>query len=319
MKKISPIFLFLLFSFSLSAQDHTGVSYGPEDRQFLDIWIAPSSAPTPVFIYAHPNGGTTDLPSSITDDLKNVGISVVSWESITSLTSIEDVETAWADAELMFEWLEANAEVYNFDMTNKIIGGSSRGSIVSWIYGHRPNPNVKGLYMYNALPDGIWANPSWWLPTDEVNLDSPSIFFVYRFEPGTDDSHDPENGIIIIEAYDDLGIGDRHTLVHSIEYSGNTDRFQFLVDFALSVISPLSVEEQELGGITLFPNPVTETLNFETTLSYPSLKIYSVIGQLIFCGDYKSQLDVSDFSAGTYIIELSDDQGRMHRDRFIKY
>ncbi|NQX76392.1 T9SS type A sorting domain-containing protein [Gilvibacter sp.] len=319
MKKISPIFLLLLISFSLSAQDHTGVSYGPEDRQFLDIWIAPSSMPTPVFVYAHPNGGTTDLPGSITDDLKDVGISVVSWESITSLTSIEDVETTWADAELMFEWLEANADTYNFDLTNMIIGGSSRGTIVSWIYGHRPNPNVKGLYMYNALPDGIWADPSWWLPTDEVSIDSPPIFFVYRFEPGTEDIHDPENGIIITEAYDALGIGDRHTLVHSIEYSGNTDRFQFLVDFALSVITPLSVEEQELGGITLYPNPVAETLNFETAANYQSLRIYSAMGQLILRSDYKSQLDVSVFSSGTYIIELRDDQGRLHRDRFIKY
>ena len=50
MNKISLIFLLLLYSCSLSAQDHTGVSYGPEDRQFLDIWIAPSSTPTPVFI-----------------------------------------------------------------------------------------------------------------------------------------------------------------------------------------------------------------------------------------------------------------------------
>ena len=231
---------------------------------------------------------------------------------------MEDLETVWADAELMFEWLEANAEGYNFDMNNMIIGGSSRGTIASWVYGHRPNPNVKGMYMYNALPDGIWADPSWWSPTDEVNVDSPPIFFVYRFEPGTDDMHDPENGMMITAAYNDLGIGDRHTLVHRIAFSGNTDRFQFLVVFAMSVMAPLNVEEQESEGITLYPNPVTTYLNLETTEKYQSVQIYTALGQGVVQSDFTGQINISHLPSGMYFLELTTVEGKKCRNRFIK-
>ncbi|MEM1260666.1 MAG: hypothetical protein AAF717_22900 [Bacteroidota bacterium] len=220
-----------------------GVKYGPETQQFLDIYKAASDCPTPVYFNAHGNGGNTDLPSTMIDDLNTEGISVISWESLTSVNTIEEVEKGWSDAELMFQWVIDNAGTYNFDVSNLIIGGSSRGSILSWIYGHVPNPNIKGLYMYNALPSSVWGMPEWWSPTDNVTSASPPIYFVYRREPGSSldpidsDIHDPENGITIMNQYEDLGIGDRATLVHSISETDNTDRFQFLVEFALSVIT----------------------------------------------------------------------------------
>ena len=128
-----------------------------------------------------------------------------------------------------------------------IIGGSSRGSIISWIYGHRPNTNIKGLYMYNSLPNPAWASPGSWLPTDNVTIESPPIYFVYNREPGSSSDpidpnfHDPNNGIIIVNKYQDLGIGDKATLVHSIGQTNNTDKYQFLVDFALSVIETRAI------------------------------------------------------------------------------
>ena len=263
MKIIPPVLFFLLvtLSFSSYAQDYPGVQYGPDDRQFLDIYIAPSECPTPVYFDAHGNGGNTNMPNSIVDALKEEGISIVAWESLTSVNTTAQVDTGWADAELMFEWVKANAETYNFDTTNFIIGGSSRGSILSWKYGHRPNPNIKGLYMYNALPNGVWGDSSWWYPPNEVTVSSPPLFFVYRYEPGvTFDSHDPENGIIIMDRYDALGIGDRDTLIHSIEYSDNNDKYQFLLDFIRSVIPPCQTSstdyiEDTPPGFTPFPNP----------------------------------------------------------------
>ena len=96
--------------------------------------------------------------------------------------------------------------------------------------------------MYNALPNRVWASPGSWLPTDNVTIESPPIYFVYNREPGSSsdpidpNAHDPNNGIIIVNKYQDLGIGDKTTLVHSIGQTNNTDKYQFLVDFALSVI-----------------------------------------------------------------------------------
>ena len=219
-----------------------GVNYGPESRQFVDIYPADSECPTPVYFDAHGNGGNTFMPSSIIDELNAQGITVIAWESLTSVNTPEEVETGWNDAELMFQWVIDHAEAYNLDTTQFIIGGSSRGSILSWKYGHRPNPNIKGLYMYNALPDSSWAYPDWWYAPDDVNTSSPPIYFVYKREPGSGedpidpDGHDPENGQIIMARYADLGLSDQSTLVHSIGQTDNTDKYQFLVEFALSVV-----------------------------------------------------------------------------------
>ncbi len=219
-----------------------GVPYGSESRQFVDIYKPASECPTPIYFDAHGNGGNTDMPDAIIQDLNAAGIAVIAWESLTSVNTPEEVETGWSDAELMFQWVIENAETYNFDVSNMVIGGSSRGSILSWKYGHAPNPSVKGLYMYNALPSSVWTLPDWWYAPDEVNVDSPPVFFVYKREPGSDtdptdpDIHDPENGFTILEKYESLDIGDRAELVHSIGETDNTDRYQFLMDFALSVL-----------------------------------------------------------------------------------
>lgn len=219
-----------------------GVSYGTESRQFLDIYKAASECPTPIYFDAHGNGGNTEMPNSIIEELNALGITIIAWESLTAVNSPEEVETGWDDAELMFQWVMDNADTYNLDVSNMIIGGSSRGSILSWIYGHRPNPNIKGLYMYNALPNGVWESPSWWLPTENVGLESPPIYFVYRREPGSStdpiepDIHDPNNGMIIVDQYENLGIGAKANLVHSIGATDNSDKYQFLADFAVSVL-----------------------------------------------------------------------------------
>ena len=129
------IFILAFFTFGVNfglfSQDYSNVSYGPETRQFLDIYIAPSLCPTPVYFDAHGNGGTTNMPNSIIDSLKNNGISIVAWESLTSVNTPSEVQTGWDDAQLMLDWVKANANTYNFDTTNLIIGGSSRGSVIS--------------------------------------------------------------------------------------------------------------------------------------------------------------------------------------------
>ena len=258
--------LLFLGPFSTIAQDFPGVPYGPEPRQFMDIYLAPSDCPTPVYFDAHGNGGTTTMPSAIVNDLLAAGISIVAWESFPSITTPTEVETGWEDAELMFAWVKANAATYNFDTTQFIVGGSSRGSILSWKYGHSTDPSVLGLYMYNALPDGVWVDSTWWYAPNEVTVDSPPLFFVYRWEPGVvDDSHDPENGFIIMDTYDALGIGDRDTMIHSIQYTDNNDRYQFLVEFAESLIEPCqivstSAAEYAEPAYTAFPNPFQEQI-----------------------------------------------------------
>ena len=300
------------------AQDHAKVSYGPEDRQYLDIYIAPSETPTPVYFDAHGNGGNTNMPSSIVGALQAIGVSIVAWESLTAVGTPNEVETGWADADLMFEWVKENASTYNFDTTKLIIGGSSRGSILSWKYGHRPNPNVKGLYMYNALPDRIWSNADWWLPTEEVNAASPPIFFVYKREPGSSDDlvdpdgHDPENALTIMSKYDELGIERRDTLVHSIGATSNTDKYQFLVDFILRVLDAETVLNQDqkiVQSIAAFPNPFRDQITISGLSEEQHCVLRSLNGKMVSEGRVES-INWQKLQVGVYLLSITGKSGQ---------
>lgn len=322
MQIVQPILIILMLMWSVLAyaQDHPKVPYGPETRQFLDIYIAPSECPTPVYFDAHGNGGTTNMPNSTVEALKAAGISIVAWESLTSVNTPGQVETGWTDAELMFAWVKEHAETYNFDTTNFIIGGSSRGSILSWKYGHRPNPDIKGLYMYNALPNGTWADSTWWYPPNEVTVESPPIFFVYRFEPGvTFDSHDPKNGLIITDKYESLGIGDRDTLIHSIEYSDNQDKYQFLVPFIRSVIQPcqtVSAKDfnQKKTAFIPFPNPFQNELSIMGLKGGEHITLRNANGASILEADHINRINTTALNPGLYLLTIqTKDHSSIHR------
>ncbi|MEM9548032.1 MAG: T9SS type A sorting domain-containing protein [Bacteroidota bacterium] len=320
------IFLFIAsligLPMTLWAQDYERVPYGPDERQFMDIYTAPSQCPTPVYFDAHGNGGTTDMPSSIVEELMAEGVSIVAWESLTSVGTPAEVDTGWNDAELMFAWVKENADTYNFDTTKFIIGGSSRGSILSWKYSHRGDPNIKGLYMYNALPDGTWADSTWWYPPNEIKATSPPIFFVYRFEPGVAfDSHDPNNGFIIMDKYDELGIGDRDTLIHSIQYSGNNDKYQFLIEFIRSVISPCqpvntSEVEDASPKYKLYPNPFRDRLQLSGLKGDEYFVLRSSQGRIIQESKNPDVINQS-MRSGVYFLTIQFD-GLQHTYKLVK-
>ncbi len=301
---------FLLFICSYAtAQDFPAVPYGPEARQFADIYIAPSTTPTPVYIDAHSNGGTTALPSSMTSDLTSRGISIVAWESLTSVNNFQEIQTGWDDAELMLAWVKENATTYNFDTTCLFIGGSSRGSILSWKIGHSGDPDIKGLYMYNALPDGVWLDSTIWYAPNEVTVNSPPIFFVYRFEPGTNDIHDPENGLIIMDKYDELGIGDRDTIIHSISQTGNNDRYQFLGDFIQSVgCAPITTStdtpDVQAYNPLAFPNPFYDRIEISGLQGDESFILSNAFGAVLWQGTTVNELQMAHWNPGMYLLTV---------------
>ncbi|OUR69785.1 hypothetical protein A9Q73_01585 [Bermanella sp. 47_1433_sub80_T6] len=197
--------------------DEEGVIYGTDDidRQYLNIYKAPGDGPKPVFLYSHQNGAAA---CDVSDQQKQVvngeGYTIVSWESHTLLETPDELSDAWADANLVMEYLRANAAAFNIDMNNIIVAGRSRGSAASWKLAHSGDPAVKGLYMTQALPDQVWALPEVWDPKADVTENSKPIHFSYNPpEPDIDyDQHDPRRGYDIIDVYDSLGIGDRTSI-----------------------------------------------------------------------------------------------------------
>ncbi len=206
----------LLFVISASAQaqqwDYQYVSYGDEERQWLNIHMVESELPTPVYVFAHSNGSTADgMSQGQLDAIASAGYSTVSWESIATIQGPQDALTAWDDAQLMFDWVRANAATYNLDADQIIVGGRSRGSVVSWPLFHSDHPAIQGGYFYNPLPQGTWAQPELWSPVDNITADSRPTYFAFGPDRDDDDGHNPVNADPAVERYEELGIADRLT------------------------------------------------------------------------------------------------------------
>ena len=193
-------------------------TYGPGENQWLNLYRAESSKPTPVYIWAHANSDGKTLPSAnyipknIVDDCKKAGISVISWESVPQVKSREDLLTCNADLILVYEWILANAEKYNLDTENLFIGGQSRGTVVSWDFICKYHDKIRGAYLTQALPKGVWVYEAE-NPLTTITANNPPVALSYRTDMETDDGHSPKFGKRIVDKYAELGIGDRAILL----------------------------------------------------------------------------------------------------------
>ena len=70
--------------------------------------------------------------------------------------------------------------------------------------------------------------------------------------------------------------------------------------------------------IKLYPNPTTSILNVSSVTENATFKVYNLLGQTVMNGKLSNNLiDVSNFSAGVYILELTD-KDTTTTNRFIK-
>jgi hypothetical protein len=195
--------------------DHNHIPYGTDvpERQWLNIHLAyDQSKPMPIYLFAHGNGGSANLMSEKElHAIANEGYATVSWESIPTISGADETAIGIADAQVMFEWVRANADTYNLDPDHIVVGGRSRGSIISWQLAHSNHPSIKGIYMYNALPRGAWQDVATWSPVDEITIDSPITYLVYGPDFDDDDGHNPVYVDPVLARYEELGIGDKIT------------------------------------------------------------------------------------------------------------
>jgi len=240
------------------AWDHTDIVYGTDDpaRQFLNIYLADTPEPAPVYFFSHSNGSNAyDVTQEQADTVAGEGYTLVSWESILNLGAPEDGLTAWADAQLAFDWIRANAATYNMDPDRIVIAGRSRGSVASWPLAHSGHAAIQGIYMYNALPNQVWTQPEVWSPVDNVNADSPPIYMVYNPTPGDGNNHAPENAYPIRDAYISFGIGDTFTTYDSMAANGFNLNHYFpeFVESLEPSGPPANMVDNFDGGNTTYP------------------------------------------------------------------
>lgn len=226
--------------------DYKHIPYSTEKPyNILNIYIAEGTKngpPTPLYVWAHAGGGNLDgFGPPATSELSRAGISAISWASVEPVRSGEDYKQCMNDFEKVMDFVIKNAGKYNFDTNKIVVGGSSRGSFITWEFSHKNPHLVKGIYSTGALGDpAMWKDEVRFLtsrdPRDFIHADSPPLIFVYPVMLGDVDIHSPRSGLLIKEKYDELGIGHRVRVEHSLE-KRNLHRWSFIADFITKVTS----------------------------------------------------------------------------------
>jgi acetyl esterase len=117
---------------------YTDVSYGPNERHLMDVWVAESETPTPVLVSIHGGGfrhGEKKVSNYLLPECLKAGISVV---SITYRFTATDIAPAqFHDAARAIQFIRHNAKAWNIDPTRIASTGGSAGAGLSlWLGFH---------------------------------------------------------------------------------------------------------------------------------------------------------------------------------------
>lgn len=101
----------------------------------------------------------------------------------------------------------------------------------------------------------------------------------------------------------DLALANQTVYVRVFEYSGND-----ILSFQISAYSAtLGIGDNKIEGFKLFPNPVSDLLNFSAQQTISDISIYSLLGQEVMRiqpNTIKSQVDISNLSTGIYVVKV---------------
>jgi len=184
---------------------HADVTYGA-GQEVVDMYLAKSPAPTPIYIWGHAKGQTYKRVSK-----DAVSLCLDAGYSFLSIEANDDNNDGIQDLYFKEPWLKildfviANAAKYNIDPENIFIGGRSLGSIGSFPAAMERWEDVRGVYSMQALPTGGKQHAAL------VGKNSPPCHLIYRGARGSG-NHDPLNGIMVQEAYRNAGIADRFVI-----------------------------------------------------------------------------------------------------------
>ncbi|MBK7384810.1 MAG: T9SS type A sorting domain-containing protein [Flavobacteriales bacterium] len=81
------------------------------------------------------------------------------------------------------------------------------------------------------------------------------------------------------------------------------------------------VQGQEQGQVILAPNPASDRITITSPIELRSVKLFSPDGRVIQqqrVGASVVTLDIAGLAGGSYVVEITDRNGRVLRDRFIK-
>ena len=146
MKKVTGTVIALLLVFNVSGQSiphlretKKDISYGPHERNVLDLYLADADGPTPLVVFIHGGGfrrGSKDMLSQVM--LRHClqrGLSVATINYRLSDTGPFPIQHM--DAARAIQFLRYNAEKWNLDKRRVVASGESAGAGISlWLGFH---------------------------------------------------------------------------------------------------------------------------------------------------------------------------------------
>lgn len=93
------------------------------------------------------------------------------------------------------------------------------------------------------------------------------------------------------------------------QWSGTTDNAEG--PFTLNVSTTLSTDGFDMAAFKAYPNPVKDVLNLSYTTDITAVEVYNMMGQQVLTKSInlpQGQVDMSNLSAGNYIVKISADQ-----------
>ncbi len=80
---------------------------------------------------------------------------------------------------------------------------------------------------------------------------------------------------------------------------------------------PSFVDELMEHEVSVFPNPTTGQIKIETDQVFSSIKIYDVAGRLVLDQNFTNKIDIGEYVAGIYLLELHEKEGMVYRQKII--
>ncbi len=83
-------------------------------------------------------------------------------------------------------------------------------------------------------------------------------------------------------------------------------------------LHPLSINENAIIDISVFPSPTSGILNIQSTIPITHIEVYNQLGQLVLSNSNKNNIDISRVSQGIYFIKILDENGTIGTQKVVK-
>ncbi|CAM3292011.1 hypothetical protein FLLO111716_01390 [Flavobacterium longum] len=128
------------------------------------------------------------------------------------------------------------------------------------------------------------------LPAESVNEPASHGYVIYKIKPKST-----------------LVLNDQITNKAEIYFDFN---FPIITNTVTTTITSLNAGEVLESAFALFPNPTANTFSIQANTTINSVAIYNMLGQLVKTANGPTTIDVSELSAGSYLIQIVSDKGK---------